>query len=132
MLKAMLFVDADWLCTSTFALGRPQGKPDWQLDHRRLGGVLADEIGRRHHLGPIDVVRSHYFARRLDERDPRDPALAQYRRAFLANVQGEPHLELELVDLAHGEASINRGDDAAPASPQRCTSPSRPRRCAMR
>jgi hypothetical protein len=36
MLKAMLFVDADWLCASTLDLGRAQGKPDLQLDHRRL------------------------------------------------------------------------------------------------
>jgi cold shock CspA family protein len=114
MLKAMLFVDADWLCASMFELGRTQGKPDWQLDHRRLGGVLADEIARRHHLGPIDVVRSHYFARRLDERDPRDPALVQYRRAFLASVQGEPHLELQMIDLAHGDRPVDRDNGAAP------------------
>jgi cold shock CspA family protein len=115
MLKAMLFVDADWLCASTLDLGRAQGKPDLQLDHRRLGGALADEIGRRHHLGPIDVVRSLYFASRLDERDARDQSLIQYRRAFLAGVQGEPHLELELVDLAHGERPRDREDGAAPA-----------------
>jgi hypothetical protein len=110
MLKAMLFVDADWLCASTLDLGRAQGKPDLQLDHRLLGGVLADEIGRRHHLGPIDVVRSHYFASRLDERDARGQSLIQHRRAFLAGLQGEPHLELELVDLAHGDRPTDRPD----------------------
>jgi cold shock CspA family protein len=115
MLKAMLFVDADWLCASTLDLGRAQGKPDLQLDHRRLGGVLADEIGRRHHLGPIDVVRSHYFASRLDERDARGQSLIQHRRAFLAGLQGEPHLELELVDLAHGDRPTDRYDGAARA-----------------
>ncbi len=113
MLKAMLFVDADWLCASTLDLGRTLAKPDLQLDHRRLAGVLADEIGRRHHVGSIDVVRSHYFARRLDERDPRDQSLIPYRRAFLESVQGEPHLELELVDLAHGEQPHAREDGAA-------------------
>jgi cold shock CspA family protein len=99
MLKAMLFVDADWLCASALDLSRAQGRPDLQIDHRRLGGVLADEIGRRHHLGPIDVVRSHYFASRGADAEGRDPSLAQRRRAFLAGLQGEPHLELELVDL---------------------------------
>jgi hypothetical protein len=57
MLKAMLFVDADWLCASTLDLGRAHDKLDLPLDPRRLGSVLADEIGRRHHLAPIDVVR---------------------------------------------------------------------------
>ena len=56
MLKAMLFVDADWLWASALDLGRGQGKPDLQIDYRRMSGVLADELGRRHHLGPIDVV----------------------------------------------------------------------------
>jgi cold shock CspA family protein len=114
MLKAMLFVDADWLCASTLDLGDAQGKPDLQIDHRRLGGVLADEIGRRHHLGPIDVVRSHYFASRAYDRDVRDPSLAQRRRAFLAGVQGESHLELELVDLTYSDRPVNR--DAGEAS----------------
>jgi cold shock CspA family protein len=99
MLKAMLFVDADWLCASALDLSRGQGRPDLQIDHRRLGGVLADEIGRRHHLGPIDVVRSHYFASRASEAEARDQSLSARRRAFLAGVQGEPHLELEMVDL---------------------------------
>jgi cold shock CspA family protein len=108
MLKAMLFVDADWLCASTLDLGGPQGKPDLQIDHRRLGGVLADEIGRRHHLGPIDVVRSHYFASRAYDRDARDQSLSQRRRAFLAGVQGEPRLELELVDLTYSDRPVNR------------------------
>ena len=75
MLKAMLFVDADWLCASTLDLGRGQGKPDLQIDHGGMGGVLADEIGRRHHLGPIDVVRSHYFASRRHDHEAHDPAL---------------------------------------------------------
>ena len=99
MLKAMLFVDADWLCARTLE----PGKPDLQIDHRRLGAVLADEIGRRHHLGPIDVVRSYYFASRLHDRDPRDPSLIQRRRAFLASLQGEPHLDLEVVEPAYGD-----------------------------
>src|ERR687892_676748 len=106
MLKAMLFVDADWLCASTLDLGRMQGKPDLQIDHRRLGGVLADEIGRRHHLGPIDVVRSHYFASRVSDRDARDQSLLQRRRAFLAGVQGQLQLELELVDLSYGARPV--------------------------
>ena len=108
MLKAMLFVDGDWLCASTLELGRTQGKPDLQIDHRRLGGVLADEIGRRYHLGPVDVVRSHYFASRVSERDARDPSLVQRRRAFLAGVQAEPHLELELVDPTYGDQPVGR------------------------
>jgi cold shock CspA family protein len=102
MLKAMLFVDADWLCASTLELGRGQGKPDLQIDFRRLGGVLADELGRRHHLGPIDLVRSHYFARRGHDHEALDPALAQRRRAFLARLQEEPHVDLEVLDVAHG------------------------------
>jgi cold shock CspA family protein len=108
MLKAMLFVDADWLCASTLELGRTQGKPDLQIDHRRLGSVLADEIGRRHHLGPVDLVRSHYFASRVSDRAPLDPSLAQRRRAFLAGVRGEPHLELDVVDLDSGDRALGR------------------------
>ena len=77
MLKAMLFVDADWLCASTLELGRGQGKSDFQIDYRRLSSVLADEIGRRHHLGPIDLVRSHYFASRRHDHEAHDPALVQ-------------------------------------------------------
>ena len=42
MLKARLLVDADWLCASPLDPGRAQEKPNSQLDHRRLGGVLAD------------------------------------------------------------------------------------------
>jgi cold shock CspA family protein len=115
MLKAMLFVDADWLCASTLDLGGAQGKSDLQIDHRRLGGALADEIGRRHHLGPIDVVRSHYFASRAYDRDVRDPSLAQRRRAFLAGIQGEPHIELELVDLTYSDRPVNRAAGEASA-----------------
>ncbi|HEX5795241.1 MAG TPA: hypothetical protein VFY19_05345, partial [Geminicoccaceae bacterium] len=95
MLKAMLFVDADWLYASTSDLGRDHGRPDFQIDYRRLSAVLADEIGRRHHLGPIDVVRSHYFASRRHGQEADDPTLAQRRRAFLARLQEEPHIELE-------------------------------------
>jgi cold shock CspA family protein len=108
MLKAMLFVDADWLCASTLELGRTQGKPDLQIDHRRLGSVLADEIGRRHQLGPVDLVRSHYFASRVSDRAPLDPSLVQRRRAFLAGVQGEPHLELDVVDLDSRDRALGR------------------------
>jgi cold shock CspA family protein len=110
MLKAMLFVDADWLCASTLELG----KPDWQLDHRRLGAALAEEIGRRHHLGPIDVVRSLYFASRPPDRDARDPSLIQRRRAFLASLQGEPHVDLEVLDLAYGDRT--GGDEGGQAT----------------
>jgi cold shock CspA family protein len=39
----------------------------------------------------------------LTSADARDPSLIQYRRAFLASVQGEPHLELEVVDVANGD-----------------------------
>jgi cold shock CspA family protein len=117
MLKAMLFIDADWLCASTLELGRAQGKPDLQIDHRRLGAVLADEIGRRHHLGPIDVVRSHYFASRTSERAALDPSVVQRRRAFLAGVQGEPHLELELIDLNSGERASGAAGEATGAAP---------------
>ena len=86
MLKAMLFVDADWLCASTLDLERALGKPDLQIDYRRMSGVLADEIGRRNHLGPIDVVRSCYFATRAVGVDPRDHTLLQRKSAFLARL----------------------------------------------
>ncbi|HEX2479181.1 MAG TPA: cold shock domain-containing protein [Geminicoccaceae bacterium] len=116
MLKAMLFVDADWLCASTLDLGREQGKPDLQIDHRRMGGVLADELGRRHHLGPIDVVRSHYFASRRHDLEAHDPALVPRRRAFLAGLH-EPHIELEMVDVDHGGRVAGRdGEPIADSS----------------
>jgi cold shock CspA family protein len=117
MLKAMLFVDADWLCASTLDLGRGQGKPDLQLDFRRLSGVLADELGRRHHLGPIDLVRSHYFASRRHDHEAHDPALAQRRRAFLARLQEEPHVELEMVDVDHGGRPAGRDGETMAEGP---------------
>jgi cold shock CspA family protein len=114
MLKAVVFVDADWLCASTLDLSEPQDT-DLQIDHRRLGSVLAEEIGRRHHIGPIDVVRSHYFASRPHRAYGDDQALLQRRREFLARLEGEPHVELEMVDLAGGRA-IDREGHAGAAS----------------
>jgi cold shock CspA family protein len=116
MLKAVVFVDADWLCASTVDLSDPQDTSDLQIDHRRLGSVLADEIGRRHHIGPIDVVRSHYFASRPHRAYGDDQALLQRRREFLARLEGDPHVELEMVDLAGGGRSIERVDHAGAAS----------------
>jgi cold shock CspA family protein/uncharacterized LabA/DUF88 family protein len=107
MLKAMLFVDADWLCASTLDLGEPLGKPDLQIDFRRLSGVLADEIGRRHHIAAIDVVRSHYFA--SHNHDESDQTLARRRREFLARLEQEPRVELE-VDTDYGGRPTRRDD----------------------
>jgi cold shock CspA family protein len=109
MLKAMVFVDADWLCASIPDVGEPAGRSDLQIDHRRLSGVLAEEIGRRHHLGPIDVVRSHYFASRPRNHDGRDPALLQRRREMLSRLEEEPRIELEVVDVDPGDRA-NRGE----------------------
>ena len=53
MLKAMLFVDPDWLCSSTLELGRGQGKSDFQIDYRRLALGHAVEIA---HVCPQLVV----------------------------------------------------------------------------
>jgi cold shock CspA family protein/uncharacterized LabA/DUF88 family protein len=117
MLKAMLFVDADWLCASMLDLGQGQGKPDLQIDYRRLSGVLADELGRRHHLGPIDVVRSHYFASRRHDHEAHDPALLQRRRAFLARLHEEPHVELEMVDVDHGGGAAGRDGETTSENP---------------
>jgi cold shock CspA family protein len=114
MLKAMLFVDADWLCASTLELGLGQGKSDFQIDYRRLSGVLADEIGRRYHLGPIDLVRSHYFASRRHNLEAHDPTLLQRRRAFLARLHEEPHVELEMVDVDH-DGRPGSSDGAPPS-----------------
>jgi cold shock CspA family protein len=116
MLKAVVFVDADWLCASSLDLNDPDGRSDLQIDHRRLGGVLADEIGRRHHLGPIDVVRSHYFASRPHRAGGGDQALVQRRREFLARLEEEAHLEVEVVDLAGGSRTIDRDDHTGVAS----------------
>jgi cold shock CspA family protein len=113
MLKAMVFIDADWLCASTLDLDDPDATSDLQIDHRRLGVVLADEIGRRHHLGPIDVVRSHYFASRPHHADGGDPALLQRRREFLDRLEEERHVELEIVDPAGGRGP-GRGDATTP------------------
>jgi cold shock CspA family protein/uncharacterized LabA/DUF88 family protein len=117
MLKAMVFVDADWLCASALDLSRPSGRPDLQIDHRRMGGLLADEIGRRHHLGPIDLVRSHYFMSRPLDHDGRDQALVQRRRELVARLAEEPRIELEVIDLDDGERSgAGEGDRAAEAA----------------
>jgi cold shock CspA family protein len=116
MLKAVVFVDADWLCASTLDLSDPQDISDLQIDHRRLGSVLADEIGRRHHVGPIDVVRNHYFASRPRRAYGDDQALLQRRRELLARLEGDPHVELEMVDLAGGSRSVDRDDRAGVAS----------------
>ena len=110
MLKAMVFVDADWLCASALDPSGPVGRPDLQIDHRRMSGVLADEIGRRHHLGPIDVVRSHYFMSRPRHYDGCDQALVQRRRELVARLQEEPRLELELVGIDHDDRSSREGD----------------------
>src|SRR5918996_3225759 len=117
MLKAVVFVDADWLCASTLDLSDPQDTSDLQIDHCRLGSVLAEEIGRRHHIGPIDVVRSHYFASRPHRAYGDDQALLQRRREFLARLEGEPHVELEMVDLAGGGAVGPGGHPRAPGVP---------------
>jgi uncharacterized LabA/DUF88 family protein len=117
MLKAMLFVDADWLCASMLDLGQGHGKPDLQIDYRRLSGVLAEELGRRHHLGPIDVVRSHYFASRRHDHEAHDPALLQRRRAFLARLHEEPHVELEMVDVDHGGGAAGRDGETTSENP---------------
>jgi len=106
MLKAMVFVDADWLCANAHDLAEPSGRPDLQIDHRRLSGVLADEIGRRHHLGPIDVVRCHYFASRPRSYDAGDEVLLQRRRELLARLEDSPRIELEVIGGDHGERSI--------------------------
>jgi cold shock CspA family protein len=108
MLKAMVFVDADWLCANLPEAGEPAARSDLQIDPRRLGAVLADEIGRRHHLGPIDLVRSHYFASAPRNLDRRDPALLQRRRELLARLEEEPRIELELVDAEPGGGAGER------------------------
>lgn len=112
MLKAMLFVDADWLCASTLDLDGPLAKPDLQIDYRRMSGVLADEIGRRNHLGPIDLVRSLYFASRPYGDLGGDPALIQRRRELLARLEDEPRVEIEVIDGQRSDRSI--GDDDRP------------------
>jgi cold shock CspA family protein len=117
MLKAMVFVDADWLCASLPDLSGPAGWPELQIDHRRMSGVLADEIGRRHHLGPIDVVRTHYFLSRARSYDGRDPALVQRRRELVARVADEPRIELELVDVDHGERASSADGDRSTGAP---------------
>jgi cold shock CspA family protein len=113
MLKAMVFVDADWLCASAPELNGPLGRADLQIDHRRMSGVLADEIARRHHLGPIDVVRSHYFMSRPRHYDGGDQALVQRRRELAARLQEEPRIELEVVDLDHDDRSSGEADRVA-------------------
>jgi cold shock CspA family protein/uncharacterized LabA/DUF88 family protein len=80
-----------------------------------MGGLLADEIGRRHHLGAIDLVRSHYFMSRPLDHDGRDQALVQRRRELVARLAEEPRIELEVIDLDDGERS-GAGDRAAAAA----------------
>jgi cold shock CspA family protein len=110
----MVFVDADWLCASVLDPGGPAGRPDLQIDHRRLGAVLADEIGRRHHLGPIDVVRSHYFISRPRNHEGRDQALVQRRRELVGRLQEEPRIELEVLGVDHDDRSSGGEGDRAP------------------
>ncbi|MGH6898323.1 MAG: cold shock domain-containing protein [Geminicoccaceae bacterium] len=117
MLKAMVFVDADWLCASALDVSGPFDRPDLQIDHRRMSGVLADEIGRRHHLGPIDVVRSHYFMSRPRNYAGRDQALVQRRRELVARLAEEPRIELEVVDVDPGDRSSGGDGDRATGAP---------------
>ena len=77
---------------------------------------MADEIGRRHHIGPIDVVRSHYFASRPHRAYGDDQALSSADASSSARLEGDPHVELELVDLAGGGRSIDRDDQTGAAS----------------
>jgi cold shock CspA family protein len=107
----MLFVDADWLCASMLDLAEPLGRPDLQIDYRRLSGVLAEELARRQHFGAIDVVRSHFFASRPRNHDERDQDLASRRREFLARLEEEPRIELEVVDADSGGRPTGRDDD---------------------
>jgi cold shock CspA family protein len=109
----MLFVDADWLCASMLDSAEPLGRPDLQIDYRRLSGVLAEEIGRRQHIGAIDVVRSHFFASRPRNHDARDPDLARRRREFLARLEEEPRVDLEVAEADSGGRPTGRDDDRA-------------------
>lgn len=123
MIKAMLFVHGTWLNAHIPRLGRLSGKPDFQIDYRRLPGLLAEELVRRTELGPVDMVRSHYFGSVAENYDMRDHYAVQRRHAFFSELRAESGFEVEAFSVDYQGRRLRRqdrppDDDYTPA--ERC------------
>jgi uncharacterized LabA/DUF88 family protein len=113
MIKAMLFVHGTWLNAHTPRLGRVSGKPDFQIDYRRLPGLLAEEFVRRTELGPVDMVRSHYFGSVAENYDMRDHYAVQRRHAFFSELRAESGFEVESFSVDYQGRRLRRQDRPA-------------------
>lgn len=82
------------------------GAADW----RRLIGAAVDEIGRRNHLGPLTLIRSHCFAACVENDDPGEEE-ARRRRALFASLRELPGFEVEIFSLDHGGRTPASGFD---------------------
>lgn len=123
MIRAMVFVHGTWLHAHTPRLGRLYGKPDFQIDFRRLPGLLTEELCRREELGPIDVVRSYYFGSYAENYDMRDHHAVQRRHAFFNELRAEGRFQVEAFGVDYQGRRLRRqdrpaGDDYTPA--ERC------------
>lgn len=112
MIKAMLFVHGTWLNAHTPRLGRLYGRPDFQIDFKRLPGLLAEEIGRRSEPALIDLFRSHYFGSFAENYDARDTYAVQRRQAFFAELRAENQFEVEAFAVDYQGRRLRRQDRA--------------------
>jgi cold shock CspA family protein len=106
----MLFVHGTWLNAHTPRLARLLGRSDFQIDYRRLPGLLADEIARRADIGPVDMARSHYFGSVAENYDVRDHHAVQRRHAFFNELRGEGRFEVEAFSVDYQGRRLRRQD----------------------
>jgi cold shock CspA family protein len=82
MLKAMLFIDGNWLYKCTPGLGRVSNRPGLKIDYGELPTVLMQELSRR--VGSeVDLVRKFLFASYPEHYDELDTPAARRTVDFL-------------------------------------------------
>jgi cold shock CspA family protein len=106
----MLFVHGTWLNAHTPRLARLLGRPEFQIDYRRLPGLLAEEIARRADIGQVDMVRSHYFGSVAENYDVRDHYAVQRRHAFFSELRAEGRFEVEAFSVDYQGRRLRRQD----------------------
>lgn len=96
MIKTMLFIDGSWLHANLTELARAFGRgPEFQIDFGKLSKVLTSEIEQQHAVGPVDLVRSHYFGSYADRYDMRDEIAARRRMSFFHALKEEFGYEVD-------------------------------------
>ncbi|WGF86658.1 NYN domain-containing protein [Marinivivus vitaminiproducens] len=92
----MLFIDGSWLHANLTELARAFGRSaDFQIDFGKLAKVLTAEIEQQHGVGPVDLVRSHYFGSYADRYDLRDEMAARRRMSFFHALKEEFGYEVD-------------------------------------